>query len=381
MTLNKIVHIMPDDKFIDDFIRMSEGYKESVCSYIVLQKSETQFVKSKRDTIYFISVDHDYNLKPELVNQLNLSRVVVLHSFDRKYWSFIRHLSERIQVVWIFWGIDGYSAIPKYNYVSRDSVSLGFNKSGIGILKLFVTTLLNRVVLNKQIINRKIIKRANYCASFVKDDIELAKNINPSIKELYFSYFNIDGYNLSDIGESKTRNAILLGNSANPSNEHAAALKALFDASYQGKIYCPLSYSGSAIYVENLVESGYNLFGDQFVPITKFLSYNKYAEIISNCDIVFMNHIRQQAVGNIIKSICLLKPIILNERSYLRSTFLEWGVKIYDLSILEDRTIVEHRDLVRNRKIVLNKCREENNKGFFDTILRLSMENNNLEEI
>lgn len=379
MALKRIVHIMPDDKFIDDFIRMSESYAEARCSYLVLQRAETKFVKTRSEAIHFIRVDKHYRIELELVEQLNRSRVVVLHSFDSKYWGFVRLLSESINVVWIFWGIDGYNAIPKSKYVSRDSVSLQFNKGGIGVLKLYVRSILNRVVLNKQVLNRRIIKRANYCASFVQDDIELARSINPNIKELYFSYFNIEGYNLYDLDVGKTEEAILLGNSANPSNEHAAALKALFNANYNGKIYCPLSYSGSAVYVENLVEYGRLLFGNKFIPITKFLSYDKYSDMISRCDIVYMNHIRQQAVGNIVKSICSLKPIILNERSYLRSTFLEWGIKIYDLDILVNRALVEHKDLMKNREIVLNNFKEEKNRVFFDTISRLSMENNNFE--
>ena len=200
------------------------------------------------------------------------------------------------------------------------------------------------------------------------------KTINPNIKGLNFSYFNETGYNLLEPEASNRDNGvnILLGNSANSTNEHSSALKQLSEIDFKGKIYCPLSYSGTEVYINNVIKLGNSLFGDRFVPLTEFLKYEEYSKIISDSDIVFMNHIRQQAVGNIFKSICLLKPVILHKKSYLRSTFLEWGLKIYDFDILKNQKLVKKPDLIKNREIVLERLDEKNNSPFFDKILEIS---------
>ena len=375
-TLKDIVHIMPDDKFIEDFIRMSEKYTFTNSSYLVLCLNKPRFVKSKNKEVNYIPVDSDYALNDSLTYNLNKCKVIILHSFDWKYLNFINKIAEEIKIIWIFWGLDGYNAIQKSKYLTIDSLAMQFANSQTGKLKFYVRLFLNNFLLEKQKACRKIIKRADFCASFVKDDLYLAKKINPKIESLYFNYFNETGYKLLEVEKSKSsKGNILLGNSANPTNEHSTVLKHLLDINFKGKIYCPLSYSGSEVYINNVINYGKRSFGNNFIPITEFLKYEEYSKIISGCDIVLMNHIRQQAVGNILKSICLLKPVILNKRSYLRSTFLEWGIKIYDLDILNNQKLVKLPELKKNREIVLKQLDEKYNFDFFDKILEIAKSN------
>ena len=371
--LKDVIHIMPDDKFIDDFIRMSENYNADYSSYLILIHNEPKYVKSQNKDINFLRVNSEFELNQNLIDELNKCKVIILHSFNWKYLNFIKHIAKEIKVIWLFWGIDGYNAIPKSKYSSSDTLAMQYTNSLTGILKSYVRLFLNNFIPKKQKACREIIKRVDFCATLVKDDINLAKKINPKIEELYFNYFNETGYNIFEIEKSEISNGnILLGNSANPSNEHSSALKHLLNINFKGKIYCPLSYSGTEVYINNVIKLGKRLFGDRFIPLTEFLKYKEYSKIISDCDIVLMNHIRQQAVGNIFKSVCLLKPVILNKKSYLRSTFFEWGIKIYDYNILTNLEIVKLSDLEKNREIVLEKLNEKHNYHFFNKIIEIS---------
>jgi dTDP-N-acetylfucosamine:lipid II N-acetylfucosaminyltransferase len=376
IALKAIVHIMPDDKFIADFIRMSEKYTFANSSYLVLCLNKPRFVKTKNKAVNYIPVDSDYALNESLVYNLNKCKVIILHSFNWMYINFINKIDDDIKVIWIFWGVDGYNAIKKSKYLTMNSLAMQFANSPIGKLNFYARLFLNNFLLEKHKASRKIIKRADFCATFVKDDLYLAKQINPKIESLYFNYFNETGYKLLEAENSRSsKGNILLGNSANPTNDHSSALKHLLDINFKGKIYCPLSYSGSEAYINNVINYGKRSFGKSFIPITEFLKYEEYSKIISDCDIVLMNHIRQQAVGNIFKSMCLLKPVILNKRSYLRSTFLEWGIKIYDLDILNNQKLVKFSELTKNREIILKQLDEKNNFDFFDKILEISKSN------
>lgn len=370
----EVVNIMPDEKFIDDYIRISEKNINSRSSYLVLNDGELKFVKSQNEEIYSIQINSDFHFSNDLIYKLNNCRVIILHSFNYKYLNFINRISKNIRIIWMFWGIDGYNAITKSKYLSFDTVTMQYKNNLTGKLKSYARFFLNHLLLEKQKSSKKIILRADFCATFVKDDFYIAKNINPKIKTLYFSYFNDIGYKLLVKNETKNNTEInaLLGNSANPSNEHFQALKYLLKINFKGKIYCPLSYSGTETYINNIIDFGKCSFGNKFIPITKFLSYDEYSKIISDCDFIIMNHIRQQAVGNIFKSICLLKPVILNKRSYLRSTFLEWGIKIYDLDVLKNQEHIEISSLKTNREIVLRKVNEKNNYHFFNKIIEIS---------
>jgi len=372
--MKDIVHIMPDDKFIDDFIRMSEKFNHQKSSYIILTLQDPKFVKSENQEVSIIKVNSNFELNDEVLHQLNQCKVIILHSFDWKYWAFIEKLSKEIKIIWSFWGIDGYNAIRKSKYLTKESTMMQYDRSAKGIFKSYVRLVFNYFLLPKQKACRNIIRRADYCATFVKDDLELVKRINPNIEGLYFTYFNETGYNLLELSEPNIDGEvnILLGNSANPTNEHSLALSYLDKINFKGKIYCPLSYSGTEVYINNVIKLGTRLFGDKFIPLTEFLNYKEYSRIISDCDIVFMNHIRQQAVGNIFKSISLLKPVILNNKSYLRSTFLDWGLKIYDLDILSNINLINIDDLKKNREIILRILDENNNLNFFNKIAEIS---------
>lgn len=372
--LKDVVHIMPDDKFIDDFIRMSEKYNADLSSYLIFSLGEPKYVRSQNKDLTVLRVNSEFELPQNLIEKLNRCKVIILHSFDWKYLSFIEKIVKEVKIIWVFWGIDGYNAIKKSKYLSKSSLAMQFGKSPLDLIKLNVRFFLNNFILEKQKACREIIKRVDFCATFVKDDLELVKRINPNIEGLYFSYFNETGYNLLEpelSGRDKGLN-ILLGNSANSTNEHSSALLRLSEINFKGKIYCPLSYSGTEVYINNVIKLGTRLFGDKFNPLTEFLKYEEYSKIISDSDIVFMNHIRQQAVGNIFKSICLLKPVILHKKSYLRSTFLDWGLKIYDFEILNNRKLIKKSDLEKNREIVLKRLDENNNLGFFTKILEIS---------
>ena len=371
--LKDVIHIMPDDKFIDDFIRMSEKYNADYSSYLIFSHNEPKYVKSHNKDINFLRDNSEFELNQNLIDELNKCKVIILHSFNWKYLNFIKQIAKEIKVIWILWGIDVYNAIPKSKYLSSDTLAMQYTNSLTGKLKFYVRLFLNNFILKKQKACREIIKHVDFCATLVKDDINLVKKINPKIEGLYFNYFNETGYNLFEIEKSEISNGnILLGNSANPSNEHSSALKLLSEINFKGEIYCPLSYSGTEVYINNVIKLGNQLFGDKFIPLTEFLKYEEYSKIISDSDIVLMNHIRQQAVGNIFKSISLLKPVILNKKSYLRSTFSEWGLKIYDYNILTNQEIVKLSDLEKNREIVLEKLNEKHNYHFFNKIIEIS---------
>ena len=365
---------MPDDKFIDDFIRMSEKYNADSSSYLIFSHNEPKYVKSQNKDINVLRVNSEFELNQNLIDELNKCKVIILHSFNWKYLNFIKQIIKEVKIIWVFWGIDGYNAIKKSKYLSKSSLSMQFGISPMDLLKLNVRFFLNNFIFKKQKACREIIKRVDFCATFVKDDLELVKRINPNIEGLYFNYFNETGYNILELERSRhhERLNILLGNSANSTNEHSSALKLLSEINFKGMIYCPLSYSGTEVYINNVIKLGNQLFGDNFIPLTEFLKYDEYSKIISDCDIVLMNHIRQQAVGNIFKSICLLKPVILNKKSYLRSTFFEWGIKIYDYNILTNLEIVKLSDLEKNREIVLEKLNEKHNYHFFNKIIEIS---------
>ena len=107
---------------------------------------------------------------------------------------------------------------------------------------------------------------------------------------------------------------ILIGNSADPANNHFEILEMLSAFTNESiSIYCPLSYSSDQDYVGLVIHKGQELFGDKFIPLTQMMATQEYAKFLNNMDIAVMNHYRQQGLGNI------MPLLYLGKKVYLRS--------------------------------------------------------------
>ena len=92
---------------------------------------------------------------------------------------------------------------------------------------------------------------------------------------------------------------ILLGNSASETNNHVEILGILSRHDLGSrKVIVPLSY-GDHEYRSNIIEIGKRMLGNAFVPLVDYMPLHEYSSIVASCNVVIMNHLRQQALGNI----------------------------------------------------------------------------------
>ena len=162
--------------------------------------------------------------------------------------------------------------------------------------------------------------------------------------------------------------SLMLGNSASEYNNHAEALMYLKKIGYQGTIYCPLSYNGSVCYKQNIEEMGIRFFGNKFVALKDFMSLAEYQKIINSCDVVWMNHKRQQAAGNLFAALYAGKIIILDSQNPLIRTFNDWGLKVFSREILVDKKF--DRLHLKNNQKVKNMITIAKNIEFFNFLKR-----------
>lgn len=129
---------------------------------------------------------------------------------------------------------------------------------------------------------------------------------------------------------------VLLGNSADPMNNHMDALKYLRAKRLSNcKIFCPLSY-GNEQYRRYITSWLGNKLENRFVPLYSYMRREEYIKFLTTVDLVVMNHNRQQAVGNIISALVLGKPVFMKTKSVLYSMLMDMNVHhVYDLKELK----------------------------------------------
>jgi hypothetical protein len=137
------------------------------------------------------------------------------------------------------------------------------------------------------------------------------------------------------VAPASARN-ILLGNSATPENNHLEAMRLIVGAvGNDRRIICPLSY-GIPAYAGLVADEGARLFGDRFVPLRDFMATAQYLDMLRGCSVAAMNHLRQQAMGNIILMLWLGARVFLNHQNPINKAMASIGVDVGDIRDLPD---------------------------------------------
>lgn len=202
---------------------------------------------------------------------------------------------------------------------------------------------------------RLVIKRLGYLLTYIPGDVALARQwygATGQYQECLMYTSNIYKELLIPPKTGSVVN-ILVGNSADPTNNHLEVFEKL--AAYKNEntmIYCPLSYGGiDGDYAKQIAEKGTAMFGDRFVALTDFMPFSKYLEFLGQIDIAVFAHKRQQGMGNTITLLGLGKKV------YMRSDVTPWAlftgidVNLFTMAKLDISLLGEYK-ASRNKEII-----------------------------
>jgi hypothetical protein len=208
-----------------------------------------------------------------------------------------------------------------------------------------------------KVLRRFVIRRVGHLVTCIEGDVELARQRYGAKGTHHECIMYLSNVVAPRITVEKTqifaKNGlnILLGNSADPGNNHIEALERLLPYKDQDiKIYAPLSYGGQK-HALKVMAYGREWFGDKFVPMTDFMPFERYLEFLNSLDIAIFNHRRQQAMGNTITLLGMGKTIYLKSNASHWRALSSLGIKLNDLARLELKTL-EAEEAQKNKRIV-----------------------------
>lgn len=140
-------------------------------------------------------------------------------------------------------------------------------------------------------------------------------------------------------GQMSPGDDILVGNSADPSNNHLDVFEWLSQGSRSEgqRIVVPLSYGGSEAYIEAVINSGKVLFGQCFHPILNFMPYERYLDIIGSCGFLVMGHLRQQGYGNILMALSTGVTVYLQPSTTVFKGLKRQGAIVKEIGVNSQR--------------------------------------------
>ncbi len=280
-----IVHCIVLDKFIPPFINfVKKHFQNDEHQFVFLHGEIYEYgLEPDKQNIWFT----DFQTIPEFVNYLKNADKIIIHGLWSDFFMDILYKNAFLlkKSYWIMWGGDFY--FPEKQSDKK----------------------------------KKIIKKMGNLITDVKSDYELAKKWYGAKGKLHRCFgYPSNLYKDYEIGKKYTSSInILLGNSADPTNNHVEILERLEKYKDKNiKIYTPLSY-GNQNYADFVIEKGKNIFGEKFIPLKEFLPYDEYLKLLTEIDIAIFNHNRQQAMGNIIVLLGLGKKV------YIRDDVTSWN--------------------------------------------------------
>ena len=295
-----ILHIMTLDKFLPPFIDFVEQYFDiTKHKFIFINEREYKYGLQDRESIEFLNSDAELL---ELLKYMQKSSKIILHGLWRDRVNTILLENEQLleKSYWVMWGGDFYFPHKQ----------------------------------NRE--KKELIKRVAHLVTGTKGEIEyVQKHYGATGEHIKAFVYTSNLYKETPLIDKKDDSInILVGNSANPTNNHLEIFDKLLEHKEKKiNIFTPLSY-GDFRYAMRVMKSGYEYFGERFKPIIDFMDEDKYNKFLSTIDIAIFNHNRQQGMGNIITLLGMGKKV------YMRSNVTTWdlfeynGIKLFDVDAI-----------------------------------------------
>jgi len=349
-----ILHILQDEKFSEMAIELFESVSKNKNDYCVItNKSNFKFIKTSKVK----KISNFKLLNGSFLGTFNNYDFVVLHLLDQKNKYIIMNASKDVKFLWIGWGMDYYDFISQDLHLDQTKLLLVSQKQYS--IKTFVKTFLFR---NYNV--NDVMKRVDFFAPVLENEYELVKQHFDEFKPKFidWNYGTLEQI-VSGFKDIKLNgNNVLVGNSATPTNNHYEAFDLLKQINFNNKVFVPLSY-GVEEYKNSIIKLGNDLFQQNFYPLTDFMVLEEYLKLISSCSVVVMNHLRQQAIGNINIMLYLGARVFLNKKNPAYDFYKELGVTFNTVDELSMELI--HQPLtyieVENNRDALKKVWSEEN--------------------
>ena len=388
-----ILHIFPDDKFIDAAIDTFEAVNPNNNTYIVgINGNNAKWVKKNNEkvkTIQYGSSDYD-TIALDTIKYDS----VILHYLDNPKIKIINNSPVGVKFIWNSWGGDIYNDLPEWRYKIYGKATrlllLKFQSKNIFeyfLRRSFLICIARNIKAEIRLKHkRKSLEKVHFYSSVLPNEKEIiTRSFKLKSKYVLFNYnfdkdfLNIVNYQKYNFNQSRKKN-ILLGNSSAPTNNHHEIINILSTIDIKNRlVIAPLSYGGAANYLEYIKAYATKMLGKNFLALDIFLPADEYFNLIASCSICIMNHYRQNGMGNVIFMLWLGVKVFLSERNPAYSYFSNLGIKLFsietDLNNSSKNNVfteLTEYDKLNNKRLIENfygyEAMLKRAKNFCDTI-------------
>lgn len=354
--MKRILHVCPDEKFIDFAINSFNSVESAKSDFIVISQSNSlKYIKNENVTIkskwaFLCTI---------LFKGLKNYEAVVFHSMQELYKLFIKFIPSKVKVCWIGFGFDYYESSK---LISVDTAQLSGE-----------TRNLKKVLLNLDAAYNKV---DYFCPVLESEFLPVANRLKLNAKYVDWNYGSSNALIQKLKNDYVKGDSILLGNSADPTNNHIEILNRLIKNNESRELVIPLSYGGNKSYIDSITTL-LNASQLNYTILSDFITQDDYFGLLKRCSFVIMAHKRQQAVGNIIMMLSLGAKVILDEASPVCNYLSRLGFVFFTTENLESALTqpLDYEVALMNKKIALKQFNDDVTKRNTENLVSILCDN------
>lgn len=368
----KILHLAPDEKFIDRGLSFFNEDPRVINSLLVVSASHsTKFVLTKAN--YRCTPEQQHEICEIAANY----DVLVLHSLSNYFFKAVQENTEKF-IFWIGMGYDYYDLMHYTQYHLMMEKTKKFYMNEISSLRY--EDIEHQIITSKAPTEKlALMEYINLFAPVLETEHKmLGARVQtlPTYHQWNYIYEDLGSFN--DENVFLTSNSLFIGNSADPSNNHLDVLEQLksFQLSSDAQIITPLSY-GNTKYAQKIAEQYTEHFKEKYLPVTEYMTLSDYGHLLRKASTAIMAHKRQQALGNIIMMLMLGYKIYLNKESPCFDFLKLNGIKVFELDDLAEATLtlpLTHEERVSNKTIIKKLFSAKTNREKTKELIELMLE-------
>lgn len=311
--------------------------------------------KDRKDVYDFQSWEEQPKLKEYFEQKASQNDVLLVHFLIPGSLPFLRELQKQIPIVIQFWGGDYVSRYvhPREIYLPRTHSHLYASPNKTSRLRRFLRCLRSRVV--KRVAYDHVGEALDLASGFMTilpEELKffpskwLSKHLSARV---IYGNFEESPVPESELGQCIT---VMLGNSANPSNNQVDYLDVLSECPTKiDNLILPLSY-GNASYGD-WVEQKFRASNFHTTILRTLLPLEDYSRIAGDVDVFVMGQLRQQGLGNILNALHKGKTVYLNSKGINFQHFQSRGFHVRETNTLQSGLqLISREEQIHNAQLV-----------------------------
>lgn len=376
----RLLHIVKDEKFPDSAWEFFEAVAPGQNTYLLGTKSPTKHLEK----VVPQQVNRFSYLNPKFIKSLSSYDALILHSLDDFSIEVLARIDSSIPTLWIGMGYDYYDLLSdsKWDLLKPETRTLvasynpQYGRTGPRHpIKRALRPFLYPNLLRK----KQLLDKVDLFAPVLKSEYSKLVHKLEKCHPAFISWNYGKTANLVDGALEKgsiTGNDILVGNSATPTNNHLEVFQVLAKTGLPSgaRVIVPLSY-GDENYRLRIIDEGKRYFGERFKPITEIMQFNDYVGMLQGCATVIMNHLRQQAAGNLVISLFLGARVYLDPQNPLYEEYRNQGLVLSSIENLPNDqlflgTKLNKNQIERNRQVLKSSRGRETHERNTEQVIR-----------